>query len=293
MRVTPEKLAANRSNAQKSTGPKTPGGKAASKFNALKSGLLAQTVLVRGQTFSESLPEFNTLCGEYYANLAPKGPLERMLVDQIIQASWRLRRARMAEAGEITLSVDGEPAGKGVHPRQLWAQWTVWGETVWEMEKSATGNEILAMWLGEVRAKVEAEGELTDAAIKLPFCGNPNRMSEQLEEVRRDCSRRADGADATAHRQETKAKLLARIDEHLARLKRQAEGCKQQMQATAEAKQAAAVLPSAGTLDKILRYEAALERQLYRAMNELERLQRRRQGEEAPVPVAVQRPAHA
>ena len=44
-----KQVAANRRNAQKSTGPKTANGKAVSKLNALKHGLLAQTVVVRGQ----------------------------------------------------------------------------------------------------------------------------------------------------------------------------------------------------------------------------------------------------
>jgi CRISPR/Cas system-associated endonuclease Cas1 len=54
------------------------------------------------------------------------------------------------------------------------------------------------------------------------------------------------------------------------------------------AQQLANVLPAAAVLDKILRYESALERQLYRAMNQLERLQRRREGEEVPPPVTMQ-----
>jgi CRISPR/Cas system-associated endonuclease Cas1 len=54
------------------------------------------------------------------------------------------------------------------------------------------------------------------------------------------------------------------------------------------AKQLADVLPSPAVLDKILRYEGALERQLYRAMNQLERLQRRREGEDVPPPVTMQ-----
>jgi hypothetical protein len=41
-------------------------------------------------------------------------------------------------------------------------------------------------------------------------------------------------------------------------------------------------------VDKILRYETALERQLFRAMTELERLQRRRLGENAPPPVTAE-----
>lgn len=53
------------------------------------------------------------------------------------------------------------------------------------------------------------------------------------------------------------------------------------------------MLPSEATLDKILRYETALERQLYRAMNQLERLQRRRQGEDIPAPLTMEVSAKA
>ena len=41
-------------------------------------------------------------------------------------------------------------------------------------------------------------------------------------------------------------------------------------------------------MDRILRYETTLERQLYRAMNHLERLQRLRKGEVVPAPLAIQ-----
>ena len=107
MAVTPRKLEANRRNAQKSTGPNTAEGRAVSKMNALKHGLLAQTVVVRGHQFKESTNEFKKLCQEFYADMNPVGPLEEMLVGQIVTATWRLRRARTAESGEIALSVDG------------------------------------------------------------------------------------------------------------------------------------------------------------------------------------------
>jgi len=51
--------------------------------------------------------------------------------------------------------------------------------------------------------------------------------------------------------------------------------------------QAAAVLPSLEVLDKIMRYETKLERQMYRAMNQLERFQRRRRGEAVPPPLTM------
>ena len=55
-----------------------------------------------------------------------------------------------------------------------------------------------------------------------------------------------------------------------------------------EARRAAAVLPSGEVLDKILRYETKLERQMYRAMAQLERVQRLRRGEAIPAPLSVE-----
>jgi hypothetical protein len=46
-------------------------------------------------------------------------------------------------------------------------------------------------------------------------------------------------------------------------------------------------LPPAGATDKLLRYEAHLDRQLYRAMDQLERLQRQRRGENVPPPLNI------
>ena len=84
MAVTPATIEANRRNAQKSTGPKSAAGKAISKLNALKHGVLAQTVVVRGQQIKELPHEFKKLCQEFYTSLSPVRPLEAMLVDQIV-----------------------------------------------------------------------------------------------------------------------------------------------------------------------------------------------------------------
>ena len=46
-------------------------------------------------------------------------------------------------------------------------------------------------------------------------------------------------------------------------------------------------LPPADAADKLLRYEAHLDRQLYRAMDQLERLQRQRKGESVPPPINI------
>src|SRR5580698_475956 len=105
--ISPAQIEANRRNAQKSTGPRTSEGKAVARFNAVKHGVLARQVVVSGHRFQESPEEFAAFHREFFEHLAPVGPVEEMLVEQIITANWRLRRARTAESAEVALSVDG------------------------------------------------------------------------------------------------------------------------------------------------------------------------------------------
>ncbi len=94
-RVTSEKQArANRQNALKSTGPRTPEGKAAVRHNAVRHGLLAEEVLIAG----EDEAAFADLGERLRDELQPVGELESMLVDRIIGTSWRLRRIGRVEA---------------------------------------------------------------------------------------------------------------------------------------------------------------------------------------------------
>jgi len=85
---------ANRRNALKSTGPRTPEGKRVSSMNALKSGLDAKSQIVPG----ESPEEFAELQNEYIAQFAPATPEQRFLVDQLIRNEWLLRRYHRVEA---------------------------------------------------------------------------------------------------------------------------------------------------------------------------------------------------
>src|ERR671912_2997889 len=94
--MTSEKqVQANRRNALKSTGPKTPEGKAAVRLNANKHGLRSQEVLLPGED-GEALKELDE---NLRAELQPVGELENLLVDRIIAAHWRLRRLARVEAG--------------------------------------------------------------------------------------------------------------------------------------------------------------------------------------------------
>ena len=91
--ITPVQFAANRANAQLSTGPRTIGGKARSSSNAVKSGLTGSTVLLP----SEDAAEYAAFLSGYQHDFAPVGQAECELVQAIADADWRLRRVRALE----------------------------------------------------------------------------------------------------------------------------------------------------------------------------------------------------
>ena len=88
-----KQIEANRTNARKSTGPCSVEGKAASRMNALKSGIDANSQVIRGELFTD----LEALKTEYYGRFHPTTPETRMLVDALIDAEWLLRRFRAVE----------------------------------------------------------------------------------------------------------------------------------------------------------------------------------------------------
>jgi hypothetical protein len=92
--ATIHQIEANRLNAQKSTGPRTPRGKAVSRLNALKTGIDAQSHVIPG----EDPAALETLTIDHYARFQPAAPEHFFLVDAMVAAAWQLRRLRHAEA---------------------------------------------------------------------------------------------------------------------------------------------------------------------------------------------------
>ncbi len=86
---------ANRRNARRSTGPKTPEGKARSRLNALKHGLLAQDLILP----DEDAKLFLELLEALDAELQPADLLQQILLHEITSARWRLRPLLRVECG--------------------------------------------------------------------------------------------------------------------------------------------------------------------------------------------------
>jgi hypothetical protein len=119
-----KQVEANRRNALKSTGPVTLEGKARSRFNALRHGLTAETVIA-GLEDAEDYQAFETaVTADYEAETA----IERELVLRLASILWRLRRttgiesalfeqaisdkAKSEKSARVLVELSGGPEGK-------------------------------------------------------------------------------------------------------------------------------------------------------------------------------------
>ena len=111
--VTERQIKANRANAAKSTGPRTPEGKRISSKNAALPGLVSGTVVLKG----ESMRRFNDLAAALILQFQPRNSAEAFLIQTMTAARWRLLRMwGIQTAGfelEMALQQSGSPAASG------------------------------------------------------------------------------------------------------------------------------------------------------------------------------------
>jgi hypothetical protein len=88
-------IEANRRNALKSTGPKTEAGKQASRCNAVRHGLTAETVIGA----LEDAEDYKAFEAAIIADYDAQSAVERELVLRLASLLWRLRRATTMETG--------------------------------------------------------------------------------------------------------------------------------------------------------------------------------------------------
>jgi hypothetical protein len=95
--TSPRKADANRRNASKSTGPRTPQGKAWSRLNALKHGVLAAQTVFSTIEGPEDRKLFETMVDGLEQDFQPVGTYEQLLVQEIAGCFWRKRRLLLFE----------------------------------------------------------------------------------------------------------------------------------------------------------------------------------------------------
>ena len=164
--------------------------------------------------------------------------------------------------------------------------------------KNSMGLQYLIDVLDEVKKSVEEAGHLSEDGFKklaLNFGGEENSLAywcfffsnmatEGPEKAKQDPENYGD----TPAPEQCKKMILKLIDDEKGKMENLKEIIEENENLELEAKIASLSLPSKEAVDKILRYETMIERQLYRAMNQLERLQRQRKGEFVPPPISVE-----
>jgi hypothetical protein len=287
---------ANRLNAKKSTGPKTPEGKANSKRNATKHGLLTQEIHAGAPVSSR---EFRKVLAGLWTTYTPADVVEEMLVERAAVAYWRLAGAlrfdlqerecsfQAAREGEpkCTLdlaycyylndleSKDPEQAQDLIHKRLTFIKSCIkeleendyLDERSLDMLRSVPGNLYtfaskpkdepkFSAVVTRIGAPPTGSAPAAPAASATAPTGPPAlEFFEQLLEVMNE---EYDNLERWYHR------MLGMVPQPRCR-----------------------DLPGKDAVDLLLRYESAIERQFYKALDQLERRQRQRRGEAVPPPI--------
>ena len=95
-------IEANRRNALKSTGPRTEAGKQASRCNAVRHGLTAETVIGT----LEDAEDYQAFESAITADYDVQSAVERELVLRLASLLWRLRRATTMETGLFEIQAE-------------------------------------------------------------------------------------------------------------------------------------------------------------------------------------------
>jgi hypothetical protein len=256
-------------------------------------GLLAKSVVITEGDGKENPAEFRRVHEALRDNLKPYGMLEEMLVERIACCYWRLRRALRAERGEIG-RVQGTVTWRyaieqGRKQLQFQRLPHVFRD---ELKMTGSGLQILLHVLDEVKREVDEHGMLTDEATKLlidHFGSEENGLWYWCFFISHLAKRRCRGDDDPELPSPEKCKtvILSLLEEERERLVTIKDGIDEKEHLELASMATGLSLPDTPATDKILRYETTIERQMYRAIDQLERLQRQRLGDDVPAPTVI------
>jgi hypothetical protein len=276
------RVEANRKNALRSTGPKSQQGKDVASRNSLRHGLLAKSAVIMRGPVKENKAEFDELLNGLHDYFCPLGTAEELLVQEIAVSYWMERRAQLYENAEIFREAWPVPKPKA----EPWEE-VGYGKkepSIYELRDSdeqymllrrEDGVEYLFDALDFLKGQVEENSnKYYEEPIDLlagVFGGYWKAISESEE---------YDSHELLAEIEKEKQKLALlkkKLKEQTRRARRRVPDFSH-----------TALLLAPEKLELVQRYTAAHEKRRYRALAQLERLQRQRTGEVIPPPINVQ-----
>lgn len=269
------KLKANRENARKSTGPKTPRGKAFSRRNAISHGLFVSPI-TDFEALAENPQEYADLLNGLRDQHQPVGRAEEVEVERIAVCCWRLKRAWRHENAMNLV------ARRDLGRREL-------AEQREYCEKLDKEEEAVILQLQSAKKEIEDTGEISHEVKQRIFALMPaveglwlaldHDAQERIKEL--GLSKRFVKLSPQMRSWNLAMITVTNAITFLTQLG------KRRWTNVTEAAVGQYAIPNREVLDRLLRYETTIDRSLSRAIDRLECLQRRRSGEPVRPPVSV------
>lgn len=243
-------LSANRTNARRSTGPRTPDGKRRASLNALRHGVLSDRIVLA----HEDPSEYRAHVRDLVADLGPVGALETAIVERIAVTLWRQRRLLRAEAAMLDLE-------------QLEHRVATEATRVYNGSRRVRPQDLepfdqeQAEWCRDVVKEYE---RIADRELTLPLQEAP-LIQAQLE---RDVEGKETVEQLVAKHDGGLASYIAELANWCRKELRRAERRPEVLAVAERVRAKAAVLPSPA-LDVLTRYQSAIDNQLAKAMRAL------------------------
>jgi hypothetical protein len=258
----------------KAGGPRTLKGKMRSKKNSLKHGIFAKQLLLE----DESQEEFSSLCRELQEDIAVKGALAEAQIPFLAMLFFRMRRTLKTETAEIRktaefLSLD-----------HLWEQIARASNCINELVAQHTNplalKRIIEL-LNDLRYHFDHQGFNVehDVAILRKIYGI-GHLEEGFPLVYIGFNALIQGSDKpgeTPRKSDfNKKEMLTLFDEEIARFGGLKNTIEKVDSAGLRYAELASLVPHQEVLERLLRYESHLSREIDRVLNRLERLKRSR-----------------
>ena len=290
----PQSLDIERSGASgladsKALGPRTQQGKQKSSRNATKHGVFSKVIILD----SESKAEYEELLAGLLETLKPKGALEELLVEKLATTAWRHRRLLLAESAEIRKNTEFVESDQRKQEQEA-------AETVCSlaplnrcglMRVIATPRvfECCLRFLGDLHNGIQEFGfrPKQDTILLQGIYGTRDRarLGLDLYDSYETCLQMAETPEEERERKgyfspEACCQIvMEKIDKEIRRIKRDQKARASIETARTQLEIVCRNVPDGPGLDRLLRYEASLERTLDRTLSQLERLQRMRLGQ--------------
>ena len=266
-----------------------------SKYNALKHGIFSKVVLLN----DESRSEFDSLLNGLVEDFKPGGTLEDILVEKLAMLLWRHRRLVTAEAAEIRMGnefLEWDEDCRQAESANLISGIEVKydGGLIQQIANPIVLERCLEL-LRELQDGIREDGFSSDTDLGLlemlygkdaganwreTLCGTYKIWSGTA-----DCSEEVRQQNGYASPKDCEIKFLTEVEAEIKRLMKHQRARTAVNSSKTNLDKVRRSVPDAPAMDRLLRYEASIERMFDRTLSQLERLQRMRLGQ--PVPPAI------